>query len=151
MLGFQPNSTAPISTAGLDIEVYPVGVFALAETGDVNVITDQILDVTGIAAISYLGDAVAQASANVVIINGVLATTYIGNEHVWSQLDEAQQPQWGNALTNTFEFDEGPMFGGASISSVPYSTTINTVIIIPNNSWQTIDDSNGVTWTQINT
>ena len=145
MLGFDPFSSYPFSTL---TDVTFVSVTGVYTTGDVgSVLSDAGADapVVGTGAQAYLGSVVVDLDTQI-HVTGISATLYLGIING----NATQVNSWVDIITNTsggYIVDEGPMFGGASFSSVPFSSITQTTHSAPTpNTWVDVNVTQLPNW-----
>tara|TARA_R110000822_G_scaffold161448_2_gene301742 strand:+ start:544 stop:987 length:444 start_codon:yes stop_codon:yes gene_type:complete len=145
MLGFDPFSEFPLSTLTGVTFVGVTGVYATSELGLVFAAANADAPVVGTGAQTYLGSETANAGASV-SLTGLPATLYLGIING----NATQINSWVDVITNTSEnyiVDEGPMFGGASFSAVPFSGITQTTHVAPAlNTWVDVNVTQLPNW-----
>jgi hypothetical protein len=145
MLGFDPFSESPLSSVTGITLVSVTGVYATSELGLVSVAANADAPVVGTGAQTYLGIETANAGASA-FITGLSATSTLGIING----NATQINSWVDVITNTSEnytVDEGPMFGGASFSAIPFSSVTQTTHISPAlNTWVDVNVTQLPNW-----
>lgn len=145
MLGFDPFSEFPLSTLTGVTFVSVTGVYTTSELGLVSAAANADAPVVGTGAQSYLGSETASAGASA-FITGIPATVSLGVING----NATQINSWVDVITNTSEnysVDEGPMFGGASFSAIPFSSITQTTHISPAlNTWVDVNVTQLPNW-----
>jgi len=145
MLGFDSFSEYPISTLTGVTFVGVSGVYATGYVG--TVLSDAGADapVVGTGAQTYLGTQTTNAGASA-YITGLPATLYLGIING----NATQVNSWVDIITNTsgnYVVDEGPMFGGASFSSIPLSSNTQSIHSAPTpNAWVDVNVTQLPNW-----
>ena len=145
MLGFDPFSVSPYSSVEGVTFVTVSGMYATTQLGSTSTDAGANAPVVGTGAQTYLGLETTNSSANV-SATGVSATAYLGIVNG----NATQVNSWVDIITDTsgsFVVDEGPMFGGASFSGVPFSSITQTIHVIPTtNTWVDVDVTQLPNW-----
>lgn len=145
MLGFDPFSEYPLSTLTGVTFASVSGVYATGELGLITIDAGADAPVVGTGAQVYLGNETVDAGASFSAI-GLQATAYLGIVNG----NATQINSWVDIITNNNEsyvVDEGPMFGAASFSSVPFSSITLTTHVAPiSNQWVDVDTTQLPNW-----
>lgn len=145
MLGFDPFSDFPLSSITGVTLVSVTGVYTTGDVGSVTVDAGADAPVVGTGAQAYLGNETTNAGAST-SVSGMSATLYLGIING----NATQVNSWVDIITNTsgnYIVDEGPMFGGAAFSGVPFSSITQTTHSAPTpNTWVDVDVTQLPNW-----
>ena len=145
MLGFDPFSDFPLSSITGVTLVSVTGVYTTGDVGSVTVDAGADAQVVGTGAQAYLGNETTNAGAST-SVSGISATLYLGIING----NASQVNSWVDIITNTsgnYIVDEGPMFGGAAFSGVPFSSITQTTHSAPTpNAWVDVDVTQLPNW-----
>jgi hypothetical protein len=98
--------------------VFPTGIAATGELGDVEVGIRVIVPVTGLESTGNVGSVVVVADSNV-SVTGLNATGEVGAVFVWSEIDPNQNPNWTGVSPS-----QSPSWSEETPSQVPGWTDI---------------------------
>lgn len=145
MLGFDPFSEFPLSTLTGVTLVGVSGISATGYLGSVTVDAGADAPVVGTGAQAYLGSESTNAGASA-SVSGLSATLYLGIING----NATRVNSWVDIITNTsgnYVVDEGPMFGGAAFSGVPFSSITQTTHSAPTpNTWVDVNVTQLPNW-----
>jgi hypothetical protein len=138
------GTTSQTGTANAAI----TGISATGQLGAVSVTLVTNVFPLGVQGTTHLGTTAQTGDANA-YVTGVQGTGAVGSFMVWDEIDPVQNAGWRDVRSDTIDFDEGPVHGGATFAGDAYSSILRIKFNPPTVSWEDVEDTQNENWTDM--